>query len=726
MSSKGSHTRPIFITARFRSGSTLLWNLFRNLPGCLAFYEPCNDLLTTHIEIDTKPPPSHQGVTSYWDEYRPILEELRLRYRQEFGLNHLYLENQDTYPDFENYIRFLLKAASGKVPVLQFNRIDFRLPWLRERFPNAFILHLTRNSRDMWFSMIRGLSGESWRDPLENTNYDLLLWSVALSSEFPFLFSPEVKTTYHRHYLLWRLSGLMGTQQADMTLDFDRDLLGTREKTLQLITDLVGADNAEIERLAKLVVMPETGGWRKLIDGRWFTKAEMECDALLEELGLLEDFGKKPLASIRKKHLSAWNHATAAATERVAKASAKLFGMLRRDRLVLGKDHEQYVINSGNVIRHDKKLLEDAAHRLNSVQQNFQEAEESLRLKQQAFEESQKVLANTQTALENKRQELVTINQRYSEVQEQLRAKQQAFEESQKVLASTQTALENKRQELVSINQRYSEKQEQLRVNQQALEESQKVLASTQTALNSKNQELVAINQRYSETQEQLRVNQQAFEENQKVLTGTQTELNSKSQELAALSQCFSETKDLLRVKQQEFEESQKVLANTQTALEIERQELVAINQRYSETQEQLRVKQQAFEESQKVLASTQTALENKSQELVAINQRYSETQEQLRVNQQEFEESQEALSDAQNGLNEKERELILMKETLGEMRLELHKERSELENAQEILTNTRIILAQNEQILRETALRVQPKQFFQKNFIIKKIKKFF
>ena len=600
MSSKGSHTRPIFITARFRSGSTLLWNLFRNLPGCLAFYEPCNDLLTTHIEIDTKPPPSHQGVTSYWDEYRPILEELRLRYRQEFGLNHLYLENQDTYPDFENYIRFLLKAASGKVPVLQFNRIDFRLPWLRERFPNAFILHLTRNSRDMWFSMIRGLSGESWRDPLENTNYDLLLWSVALSSEFPFLFSPEVKTTYHRHYLLWRLSGLMGTQQADMTLDFDRDLLGTREKTLQLITDLVGADNAEIERLAKLVVMPETGGWRKLIDGRWFTKAEMECDALLEELGLLEDFGKKPLASIRKKHLSAWNHATAAATERVAKASAKLFGMLRRDRLVLGKDHEQYVINSGNVIRHDKKLLEDAAHRLNSVQQNFQEAEESLRLKQQAFEESQKVLANTQTALENKRQELVTINQRYSEVQEQLRAKQQAFEESQKVLASTQTALENKRQELVSINQRYSEKQEQLRVNQQALEESQKVLASTQTALNSKNQELVAINQRYSETQEQLRVNQQAFEENQKVLTGTQTELNSKSQELAALSQCFSETKDLLRVKQQEFEESQKVLANTQTALEIERQELVAINQRYSETQEQLRVKQQAFEESQK------------------------------------------------------------------------------------------------------------------------------
>src|SRR5437763_16548303 len=34
---------PIFITGRFRSGSTLLWNIFRHIPGCTAYYEPLNE-----------------------------------------------------------------------------------------------------------------------------------------------------------------------------------------------------------------------------------------------------------------------------------------------------------------------------------------------------------------------------------------------------------------------------------------------------------------------------------------------------------------------------------------------------------------------------------------------------------------------------------------------------------------------------------------------------------
>src|SRR5258708_3683679 len=33
----------IIITARFRSGSTLLWTLFRTVPGFTSYYEPFND-----------------------------------------------------------------------------------------------------------------------------------------------------------------------------------------------------------------------------------------------------------------------------------------------------------------------------------------------------------------------------------------------------------------------------------------------------------------------------------------------------------------------------------------------------------------------------------------------------------------------------------------------------------------------------------------------------------
>jgi hypothetical protein len=34
---------PIFITARFRTGSTLLWNAFRHVRGCTSYYEPLNE-----------------------------------------------------------------------------------------------------------------------------------------------------------------------------------------------------------------------------------------------------------------------------------------------------------------------------------------------------------------------------------------------------------------------------------------------------------------------------------------------------------------------------------------------------------------------------------------------------------------------------------------------------------------------------------------------------------
>jgi hypothetical protein len=31
---------PIFVTGRFRSGTTLLWNIFRHIDGCTSYYEP--------------------------------------------------------------------------------------------------------------------------------------------------------------------------------------------------------------------------------------------------------------------------------------------------------------------------------------------------------------------------------------------------------------------------------------------------------------------------------------------------------------------------------------------------------------------------------------------------------------------------------------------------------------------------------------------------------------
>src|SRR5262245_27974875 len=67
--------RPIFITGRFRSGSTLLWNLFRHMDGVTAYYEPFNerrwfDESTRGERVD----PTHRHVTEYWTEYAALTE----------------------------------------------------------------------------------------------------------------------------------------------------------------------------------------------------------------------------------------------------------------------------------------------------------------------------------------------------------------------------------------------------------------------------------------------------------------------------------------------------------------------------------------------------------------------------------------------------------------------------------------------------------------------------
>jgi hypothetical protein len=320
--------------------------MFRHMPGCMSFYEPCNDLLVTHVEHETKALPTHRKVASYWDEYQPILDEARARHSMDFGLTRLSLEPQDEHAALERYLRFLLEAAGAKRPVLQFNRVDFRLGWLRRRFPEARILHLTRNSRDIWYSMVRDLPENGWKDAQANTNYDLVLWSLSLYHAFPFLFSPLVSTSYHRHYLLWRLSGLAGERMADLTLDFDRDVLGDTAATVLRLAEFAGQQDVPVDEIAGLVIAPERGRWADLADEQWFAAAEAECDVLLGSLGLLEHFGHLPLAEIESSHSAEWACVRADSVEAMSFAAARLLGIFREKWLRIGLDGECYVFSS--------------------------------------------------------------------------------------------------------------------------------------------------------------------------------------------------------------------------------------------------------------------------------------------------------------------------------------------------------------------------------------------
>ena len=142
--SEGREAQAVFLTGRFRAGTTTLWNLFRNTPGMTAYYEPFNerrwfDPATRGERVDS----SHRRVQEYWAEYEGFTD-LGALYDPSWTSSHLYMDALAWNPAMERYVRSLIDRASGR-PILKFNRIDFRLPWFRCTFPKATFIHVYRH-----------------------------------------------------------------------------------------------------------------------------------------------------------------------------------------------------------------------------------------------------------------------------------------------------------------------------------------------------------------------------------------------------------------------------------------------------------------------------------------------------------------------------------------------------------------------------------------------------
>ncbi|MBD3308401.1 glycosyltransferase [candidate division KSB3 bacterium] len=288
----------VFITARFRSGSTLLWNIFRQHPDVAAFYEPLHEKLPQWIASGVPPQSSHDHVDTYFSEYPP-LDDLKKQHMSEFGVCRLYLDASDQHPQLRQYIQYLLDLARArhKIPVLQYNRVDFRLPWLKANFPEAILIHLSRSPRDQWCSSIAGYPGDVEQN-LETDPYLITTWSRDLCQQFPFLASPYIRHPYQRHYYLWKLSYLAGSQLADVSIAYE-DLLTSPEQTITKIFQLLGLESqAYLDQCTAVVVQKPVGKWSAYQSATWFTSLEEECEAMLTRLGVNDQFGTQPLAEI--------------------------------------------------------------------------------------------------------------------------------------------------------------------------------------------------------------------------------------------------------------------------------------------------------------------------------------------------------------------------------------------------------------------------------------------
>jgi hypothetical protein len=179
----------------------------------------------------------------------------------------------------------LIDASSNR-PVMQFNRIDLRLPWIRRNFPNAAVVHLFRHPRDQWFSTFLGHKSFP-RDgrPSDFLPYDrfyLLVWARDLKHRFPFLDEQSIEHPYQLSYCIWKLSYLYGRKYADYSLPFER-LVENPQQELSALFESLEFECDQIDQVCSVVARPAVGKWREYADEAWFQRQEAHCESVLAD-----------------------------------------------------------------------------------------------------------------------------------------------------------------------------------------------------------------------------------------------------------------------------------------------------------------------------------------------------------------------------------------------------------------------------------------------------------
>jgi hypothetical protein len=279
------NARPIIVTARFRTGSTLLWHLFRQVPGCTSYYEPFNerrwfDPSARGDRVDR----SHRDVEEYWREY-DALGALGDYYQEDWIRRNLYMDETAWDPDMRQYVNLLINHAAARA-VLQFNHVDFRLAWIRHNFPDAILVHLYRHPRDQWWSTLMDPQASYRHDTVQNflsrDKFYLLVWATDLQYRFPFLNPARATHPYQLFYYIWRLSHLFGVRYAHASIAFEQ-LVADPQSTLAALFAEVGVDAGNLDALARQVVRTPAGRWRQYAEESWFCDHEAACDEVLAQ-----------------------------------------------------------------------------------------------------------------------------------------------------------------------------------------------------------------------------------------------------------------------------------------------------------------------------------------------------------------------------------------------------------------------------------------------------------
>lgn len=300
-------TKGIISTGFFRTGSTFFFSCLRQVEQLMCFYEPYHPEILSYVDAEKngifkadKNALGHTVEGGYFEEYAQLdfNEFSSLIGRQNRASNHPVLMEETSGCRLRQYIEFLQSEAIslGRVPVLQANRFNLALPWIKTNFPEYITVLITRNPWRIFCSLenLARKEGRFLDYSAKNDNF----WNV---SEFfhaivLHFFDEPVRffglNYYQQLYFGCKFCELYVARSADLIFDSDSlSLTGVNQIRLLLNSVSVESSAAEVYLRNNYCHSESEKPKSSLFDG--FEAEVDELMAMYFRRGLSDDFALK-------------------------------------------------------------------------------------------------------------------------------------------------------------------------------------------------------------------------------------------------------------------------------------------------------------------------------------------------------------------------------------------------------------------------------------------------
>ncbi|MEG4806550.1 sulfotransferase, partial [Microcoleus sp. F8-D3] len=412
----------IFITGRYRTGTTFLYSLFSSLENTAVFYEPLHPNLLEFLDKDEniseqlKALNSHTFKGNYFEEYKVLNRQILFPlHKIEFSSRKLIMSTVDSYYDLKNYVSFLTKSLPDiPLKVLQFNRVDFRLGWFKKNFPNALIVNLRRNPRDIYASY-RTVNA---RNTSENNEQEIgsLFYLDDYISILGRLSIPQIcvqqMNTYEKIYFLNKLSNLWSDYFADVILDYEElveDPVGIVSRISSQVKGFEPNWKSEILAAKK----DRINVWQEYHESSWFLKCESKCDNLIDQLLFPSRTNKFPMI-IRSEYEQAQSQ-----LHQIQEELEESQSQLHQTQTELEQSQSQFHQTAASLDQYCSHLHQATAM-LEEYQSQLHQLETLWQQSQSQYHQTQRELQQSQAQYHQTQRELQQSQAQYHQTQREL------------------------------------------------------------------------------------------------------------------------------------------------------------------------------------------------------------------------------------------------------------------------------------------------------------------